>query len=138
MRAHSTLSPRVLRNIHNRRSFCWYISYHLLNYIFKRLREEALTSLTTMSVPKDIITLLLKQLVVRISDDCLLEWRIACVHDEKYNSCSKNIGLSTVIMFCGDFRCHVTFGTQFSMQYSSAIVASNKAGKAKICNFEKV
>lgn len=67
-----------------------------------------------MSLPEYIETFFLDEFVIRIVGSSLLEGRIACVHDEEYDSGCEDIHALSFVLFGRDLWGHVAFSSQLS------------------------
>lgn len=110
MAADGLLDPGMSSNLLNLGSFQRIECDYLHKEILEGLAEEPNRPFSGMRLPKDIVLLLLDQLVVGIGRSSLLEGRIASQHDEQYDSSRENIAALSLILLRGDFRSHIPFG----------------------------
>lgn len=89
-----------------------------------------------MSLPKDIVLLLLNELVVGISKRGFLKGRISCKHDEENDSSCKDIAAFSLVFLCRDLWSHVAFRSKLGLEHSSPISPLQQAREAEIGNLE--
>lgn len=80
------LDPCMASNVLNPQSFSRVEGNQTLEEVLEGLTEEANRSLAGMSLPEDVVLLLLEDFVVGISWCRLLKWRISSIHDEEDDS----------------------------------------------------
>lgn len=125
--AYGLLDPWMGGDLLDLWPLCWLKSNHPHKEILECVFEVISWSLSQVCLPKNIVFLLFYQLIVRVSQRRLLEWWIPSVHYKQNNPRGKYIAAFSFIFFIGDFRCHVSLGTQLCFENPSAILALEEA-----------
>lgn len=130
------LDPWVASNVLNPQSFSRVEGNQTLEEVLEGVTKEANRSLAGMSLPEDVVLLLLENFVVGIGWGCLLKWRISSIHDEEDDSRCEDVHTFTLIFLARDLWSHVAFSSQLCSENASAVLAFQKGGEAEISDLE--
>lgn len=85
-----------------------------------------------MSFPKYVILLFFDDFVIRIIRDSFFERWIARIHDEKYDTCSKDIDRFALIFFGRDLWSHVTLSSKLRSKDARPIFPFHETRKSEV------